>query len=378
MSKTPDLSLEALSWRTRLALRRNAIVGNERFQAWAMRWPLFRTVGRRKAAAQFDLVAGFVYSQIVHVFVETGLLEWMREGQRQFAQIAGFVSFEPDACERLLKAGAAIDLVEETQPGLWVLGEKGAALSANAGALAMVRHHALLYRDLGNPIELLRRSRGADTELSRFWNYAGDQTPDKSETSAYSELMAATQSMVWQQIIGRYPFDKHTAMLDIGGGSGAFVEAVGAAHSRLRLGVFDLPDVIPLARSRFAETELERRVSLHPGSFRQDPIPGGYDLVTLVRILHDHDDAVVSGLLRAVYKSLEPGQKLLVVEPMSATRGAKGMGDAYFGLYLWAMGSGRPRSFRENQEFLENAGFSRVDRVKTHLPLVAQALVATK
>ena len=35
---------------------------------------------------------------------------------------------------------------------------------------------------------------------------------------------------------------------------------------------------------------------------------------------------------------------LLLAEPMAGSRGAEPVGDAYFGFYLLAMGSGRPRT----------------------------------
>ncbi len=47
---------------------------------------------------------------------------------------------------------------------------------------------------------------------------------------------------------------------------------------------------------------------------------------------------------RRAHDALPPGGTLLIAEPMAGTPGAEAMGDAYFGLYLWAMGSGRPRS----------------------------------
>jgi demethylspheroidene O-methyltransferase len=54
------------------------------------------------------------------------------------------------------------------------------------------------------------------------------------------------------------------------------------------------------------------------------------------------------------------------------------MGDAYFGLYLWAMGSGRPRSVDEYRGMLNAAGFSEVDVRSTALPIVAGMLVARR
>ena len=68
----------------------------------------------------------------------------------------------------------------------------------------------------------------------------------------------------------------------------------------------------------------------------------------------------------------------MVGEPMAESAGAVRMGDAYFGLYLWAMGSGRPRTAREIKAMLKNAGFQSINPVKTALPIIASALVAIK
>jgi demethylspheroidene O-methyltransferase len=61
---------------------------------------------------------------------------------------------------------------------------------------------------------------------------------------------------------------------------------------------------------------------------------------------------------------------------MSGTPGAEPSGDAYFGFYLLAMGSGRPRTAAELGGLLRAAGFGRVRSVPTRNPLVARLLVA--
>ena len=378
MSSDRDDSHVQLSWKTRWVLRRNRILGSAAFQQWAARTPFFRSIARRKAAQQFDLIAGFVYTQIVHVYVRTGLIGYMRGALRSDAAVAEFAELNSHATDRILRAGAALDIVESPQPGLWTLGETGAALSANDGAMAMIRHHELLYRDMADPVGLLAQQGGENSALSQFWTYASRREAKDEDSQPYSELMAATQPMVWQQILPKYDFGQHRRMLDIGGGSGAFVEAVGQVAPELDLAIFDLPDVVPLAKSRFAGSALESRVTVHPGSFKQDVIPAGHDLVTLVRILHDHDDGVVNALLPRIYEALPAGGKLLIVEPMAGTRGAEPMGNAYFGFYLWAMGSGRPRSVTENRQMLEKAGFSTIRELRTDLPIIAKALVAVK
>jgi len=52
------------------------------------------------------------------------------------------------------------------------------------------------------------------------------------------------------------------------------------------------------------------------------------------------------------------------------------MGDAYFGLYLLAMGKGRARSANRLRELLEQSGFSDIRAIPTSLPLQTGVLVA--
>jgi demethylspheroidene O-methyltransferase len=360
--------------KTRWVMRRNAILGSASFQRWAARVPLFRSISRRYAAAQFDLVAGFVYSQILLAFVETGLLEYLNGELRPVEDIAEKTRLGGEATLRLLKAAQALELAESPQMGLWTLGKAGAPLSANPGAIAMIRHHHLLYKDLTDPVRLLADNRDTQTVLSSYWTYASREK-DGGDTAGYSALMSATQPMVSEQILDAYDFSQHRRMLDIGGGSGAFVSAVAKAAPTLTLGIFDLPDVIAEARQRVAG---DSTIEFHPGSFKESQLPSGFDLITLVRICHDHDDDVVQALLGKIHAVLPSGGKLLIVEPMAESKSGARMGDAYFGFYLWAMGSGRPRSAQTLIQMLVKAGFSFSKAIPTNLPIITSAIIASK
>lgn len=355
---------------------RNALLSSPRFQHFAARCWLTRPVAQARARGLFDLVAGFVYAQTLSACLETGLLDLLARGPSEVDAIGRQCDLPPESAVRLLRAAAALGLVERLGSD-WVLGSGGAALRGNGGIAEMVAHHPLLYADLADPVGLLRRGGGGGA-LARYWRYAeqpGDG--DASDVQGYSQLMAASQPLVAAQILGAYRFARHRRMLDIGGGEGRFLETVGAHVPGLELGLFDLPAVGERAQARLAAAGLGLRTSIHGGNFRADPLPSGYDLITLVRVLHDHDDAPALALLRAIRAALAPGGTLLIAEPMAGTRGAEASGDAYFGLYLLAMGSGRPRTPREIRIMLRAAGFIRVRTLSTPLPLTCRVMVAT-
>ena len=330
-------------------------------------------MARARAGTLFDLCAGFVYSQILLACVELELPQRLREGSKDAAELAPALGLTTARTERLLAAASALQIAAAQRNGRYGLGSTGAALIDNPGVTAMIAHHRLLYDDIRDPVALLRGE--VQTSLGRYWPYAtGDVAAD--EAAPYSKLMAASQTMIAAEIFGAYRIARHRRLLDVGGGSGGFLIEAARRAPRLELALFDLPAVAALARARLAADPAGARTAVSEGDFRRDPLPDGADLVTLVRVLHDHDDGAALTLLRAVRRALAPGGTVLIGEPMAGTRGAEKAGGAYFGLYLLAMGSGRPRTPRAIRALLRQAGFSSAQLRPTQNPLLARVMTA--
>ena len=346
--------------------------------AWAVRFPLSRPIARRRAAAVFDLCAGFVYSQVLVACVRLDLFATLRAGPRFTADLATTLGMDEAGARRLLEAATSLRLLKRAGADRYRLGPLGRAVLIDPGIVAMVEHHAMLYRDLADPVALLR-GEGGERALGRFWSYSDTQDAthhDAERTLAYTRLMSASQAMVSREIVGAYPFGRHRRMVDVAGGDGTFLAAVAAAAPGLDVTLFDLPSVAAQAEARFARAGLGARAHAVGGDFRHDAIPAGADLVSLVRVLHDHDDAAVAALLAAVRRALPPGGTLLIAEPLADTAGAERVGGAYFGFYLLAMGQGRARSAAELSRMLADAGFVGVERRPTALPIVTGLIVA--
>jgi demethylspheroidene O-methyltransferase len=354
------------TWQQRRIDWRNRIFANPNFRAFALGNPLMRRIARGKAESLFNLVNGFVFSQIVLACVRIGLVARLAEGPLSVAEAAVIGDLPIAGADRLLKAAAAIDIAERLRDGRYMLGAQGASLHGSPGLAEMIEHHALFYADLSDPVALLRRG-GGQGQLAAYWAYDAGQDAAADAVAPYSALMAASQAMVAEQVLGAYKFNSHRRLLDVGGGTGVFVRAIGTAYPQLETAVFDLPAVA--AR---APTEL----NAHGGDFFVDALPAGFDLISLVRIMHDHDDEPVLKLLRNIAAALPRTGKLLIAEPMAGTRRARAMGDAYFGLYLWAMGQGRPRTIEENCALLAAAGLGNIRVLPTDLPLAAHVILA--
>ncbi|MEY4850576.1 MAG: hypothetical protein RLZZ331_1580, partial [Pseudomonadota bacterium] len=248
-------------WKLRWLNARNRMLANPAFQRFAMRNPLMRRTARYHANAMFAVITGFVQTKALTATVDAGVIRRLCNGPASTAELAQGAGLGLEAMQRLLGAAKAIDLVELAAPDLWVLGQRGAALSTNQGALAMIEHHKIFYDDLADPIAMLKGGRGQG-KLAAFWTYApaaGQGLPAAADAASwqgggegavapYSALMAASQPMVAEQVLDAYDFSRHTCLMDVGGGHGAFLAEVAQRHPRLSLKLFDLPAVVDGAK----------------------------------------------------------------------------------------------------------------------------------
>lgn len=365
--------------RSRWYTLRARIIADPRFQRWAAGFPLTRRIARSNTRALFDLCAGFTYSQTLFACLKLDLFALLAEGPVPADLLAARMDLSREASARLLKAAVSLDLIRRLPDGCFVLADLGAALIGNPSIGRMIEHHALLYADLSDPVALLRGESGP-TRLAGYWPYArGDGAELSTEAvTPYSALMSASQALIAEDIVEAYPFRRHRCLLDVGGGEGAFLSAAAAAAPDLALRLFDLPEVARRAAAQFARSGLADRAQAVGGSFLIDPLPKGADALSLIRVVHDHDDATVRGLLRAAWTALPPGGRLVLAEPMSGTAGAEPITDAYFGFYLLAMGSGHCRTVAELTALLAEAGFQRIREVATRRPLLTRMLVSTR
>ena len=348
------------------------LAGSRGFQKFAARVPGLRRIARAEGAALFDLVAGFVNAQALMALVELRVLHRVQDTPMDAAELGALCAVPQARMQILLQAGAALGLLRRRRDGRFDLALRGAALLAVPGLEPMITHHKALYADLADPVAFLRG--GGPTALAQFWPYVFGTQGGAEVSATYSTLMAESQALVAEDVLALVNFAGITRLLDVGGGTGAFLAAVGAAHPGLALDLFDLPVVV--ARARLAAGA--GRATIYPGSFRDDPLPRGADAISLIRVLYDHDDSTVAGLLAKVHAALPANGRLIVAEPMSGGDRPDRATDVYFALYTLAMQTGRTRSGAEIASLLAAAGFENIRIHWGYRPFVTSAVTASK
>lgn len=345
---------------------RNGLVSDPKFQKWAAKFPLTKRIARKDGEKLFDLVAGFVYSQTLFACVELNLFEKLMDQPKTAASLAFSCEIPPERMETLCKSACSLGLLNLRKDDRYEVARLGAALLGVPGLQQMIRHHDILYRDMRDPLALLRGEK--ETELANFWPYVLGQTeaaqPEIVET--YSDLMAKSQALVAEETLQTVPPDGKGIWMDVGGGTGAFLKALKTHTPTQKVLLFDLPDVVKDVK------DLPKQW----GSFL-DPLPPA-DTISLVRVLYDHNNETVRALLARIFEALPENGRLVISEPMSGGSQPIKATDSYFAFYTMAMRTGQVRSQAEISELLKRAGFGNIKAHRPNRAYVTSVLTSVK
>ena len=184
---------------------------------------------------------------------------------------------------------------------------------------------------------------------------------DDEDRRWFAEGMLANAIAGAERLRCEVDFSPFRRLLDVGGSSGGYTLALLEAHPSLGATIFDLPAMRPLAEERIAEHGLGDRCRFVAGSFFDDPLPQGHDILLLANILHDWETPECRRILAACHDAIEPGGTIVVVEPMLA-EDLTGPDHASVSGLTMAMLGGENRTQTRIGDLLEDAGFGGVWR----------------
>ena len=286
--------------------------------------------------------------------------------------MAGRIGSNPRATAILLDALVAMELLIKQGDTYQVPPDAAELLSADSptNVLSGVRHLANCLRRWAQLGRVVKTGEPAETTAS-IRGRAGD-------CDAFIGAMDNFSAAVAPQLIEKLSPVRFQRLLDIGGASGtwtiAFLRSVPDATAVL----FDQPQVIPLARERLTRAGLIDRVTLVPGDFYTDPLPGGADFAWLSAIAHQNSRQQNRDLYTKVHAALTADGVLAirdVVMEDSRTRPAAG---ALFAInMLVGTEGGGTFTLSEFTEDLTSAGFCDV-RLVHRDPSMNSLIVASK
>ncbi len=238
-----------------------------------------------------------------------GVLAALAGGPRTPSALATELQLDGRALAVVLHGLAAIGVLDRREDGHFQLNAAFAPLLTPGNPqtiTSMLSHHYhLLARWVQLP-DVLRSGRPADV---------GEHSP--GALRAFICGMRDVSRRSSREVADTVPeIGACSRLLDLGGGPGTSALTFCDRWESLHAVVFDLPEVVPIAREEIAAANLADRVTTLAGDYLEDPLIADgeplYDAVYLSNIIHSLDDAQTHALLARAVAALAPGGLLVV------------------------------------------------------------------
>ena len=321
-----------------------------------------------------SVLCGFVGSRAIMAGVRLGIFDALRSGPRSKEDLLTELKLNPDAARVFLDACILHNLLGREGDRYW-LRKSFACWLQEPGHREDILQNALLFDDTTTFEHCMQGDWPQDSKVRSFWghNYSD---PASEQSRKYSDLMHATVATNAPKLARCFPFGSIGSLFDVGGGSAGLAIALAREHPSLKLGVLDLPGVEDRARERIAEAGLQERIDFIGGDFLNEPLPRGWPVMMLHRVLWDWDDERASVLLGRIHEALPAGGRLLITEGMWSGDPVVDLLLNPFHLYM-QFGGFHLRSREQVAALVRAAGFASLE-FRSVQPLLLPLVVAEK
>ncbi len=258
------------------------------------------------ASELMEMVRAFQPACIIAAAADLDFITPLAKSPMTAIQLAARSNTDPRATAVLLDAMTALGLIRKDRDVYVVAPDVAGLLSDRSptNVLVEVRHQANLLRrwvQLGHVVQSGRPAEPATSVRGKA-----------ADCEAFIGTMDHLAAAVAPDIGAKLKTLRFHHLLDIGGASGTWTIAFLQAAPQAKATLFDLPEVIPLARERLTEARLLERVSLVAGDYNLDDLPGGADLAWLSSVAHQNSREQNRVLYKKIHQALPAGGVLVI------------------------------------------------------------------
>lgn len=228
----------------------------------AVDWQARGTVAR--------LVLGQMATQALGTAVRLGVFDRIGPGELSGDTLAGSLGTHPQATLRLLRALAGLQLLSETEPGVFRTTTAGDALRTDTPGTMVAMARMFTDPVMLRGWDLLDESvRTGETTFDTVFgtDFFGHLKEQPELSAAFNEAMSQGTRLTASNVPHHYDFGRFHTLVDIGGGDGTLLASVLRAHPELRGVLFDTAEGLAQAPRRLAEQDVTGRVVLETGDF---------------------------------------------------------------------------------------------------------------
>jgi len=304
-----------------------------------------------------DEARSFMISRIILTAAELDFFTRLEEKPCTAREMAREMELDARATTRVLDCLVALGLLEK-KSAVYKPTEKGSVYSARHPETIrpMVLHTNHLWDMWSELTDVVKK--GGDSGRQ------GIQL-DNENWKSFIGAMHVSGRKLAQKIASEYDLSRFKRLLDIGGASGTYTIAFLRANPSMTAVLFDLANVIPMAKERVVEEKIANRVQLVAGDFYRDKLPKGCDLALLFAVIHQNSPEKNLELYTKIYRALEPGGTVLIRDHIMDESRTKPTAGAVFAINMLVnRHGGDTYTFAEVKAGLEKAGFINVKQVR--------------
>jgi len=296
----------------------------------------------------------FMNSRIILTAAELDFFTSIREEPCTASDLARKGGLDVRSTTRILDCLCVMELLAKTDD-IYRVTDKGAFLSSGhpQTVLPMVLHMVSLWETWTGLTGIVRRGPGSQHE-------SGLKFTEK-DWKAFVGAMHVAAGALSVEIAEAYDASRYKRLLDIGAASGTYTIAFLRKNPSLKAVIFDLEEVIPMARERIGDEGLSNRVEFVAGDFYEGELPTGCDIALLSAIIHQNSHEENLSLYAKIFRALEKGGSILIRDHIMNEDRTKPPAGALFAVNMLVnTHGGDTYTFREVKDGLEASGFSDV------------------
>ena len=217
--------------------------------------------------------------------------------------------------------------------------------------LAMAQHQANCLRRWAQLARVVKTGQPA----ARLPSVRGEEGDQESFIGA----MHVVSAPMADQVVRALQPLRFRHLLDVGGASGTWTTAFLRAWPDATATLFDLPEVLAMARRGLQAAGMAERVRLVGGDFLKDTLPGDADLAWVSAIVHQNSREQNRRFFVNVFQALAPGGRIAIRDLLMDPTRTRPVAGALFAVnMLVATEGGGTFTFEELREDLQAAGFA--------------------
>lgn len=324
-------------------------------------------VAQAQAAMQ-QMTNGYWSTQIIYVAAKLGIADLLENGPQSIDALARATQTHAPSLYRLMRALAGLGVFVENEDEAYATTTLGRCLvSGSPGAL---RARAILngedwYRGWGGLLHSVRTGETAFDHIAGMPFF--DHLAANPETaSTFNEAMASATEGAARAVADAYDFSRCRIIVDLGGGTGAFLAGILKANPQARGVLFDRPSVVAAAALLLSRAGVADRCDVVGGDFFE-AVPSGGDLYILSWIIHDWDDDRSVAILKNCRRAMSGDERLLVIEQVVPPGNQPSLSKLY-DLHMLALSGGRERREDEYRALLAAADLDLTRIIPTAVP----------